>query len=203
METANNINQEKRKNVKNKVKNNTQICNNSKNVCDLSQNSIGLFAWVKTLISVHDYIPNIINLIDKVVAAKASSPIDGSAIFGDHKRGTYNQIEQVLNLQDRKVSLLNIYAMVENMVESLPKKYIDFVKLKFYKHKKTQYIAEELDIDERTAFRWSHIVLNKLVLYCEKNNWSEMFFAIQTQQEPWIKDRYQTYLKKLKTYNKV
>ena len=196
-------NNKKRKTVQEKVKKDAKINTNSLNVCKFDKTGVSLFAWVKTLISVHDAIPNIIKLIDKIITTKATSAIDGSSIFGDYKHGTYNQIEQVIDLQQRKLSLINIFKIIETMVQSLSKKHQEFVNLKFYKHKTVQYIAEELEIDERTAFRWSNNILSKLVEYCEKNNWGTMFFNSQTQDEPWIKEHYNKYYKKMMDYNKV
>lgn len=197
------INKEKRKNVVNKVKNDIIIKGDKANKCNFNKYGVSIFAWVKTLISVHDAIPNIIKLIDKMVAAKAASAIEGSSIFGDYQHGTFNQVEKLLDMQERKLSLLNVYAIIENMVASLPKKYREFVSLKYYKHKKMQYVSDSLEIDERTAFRWSNLILNKLVEFCEKNNWTEIFFISQTKSEPWIKDHYNKYLKRMMDYNRV
>ena len=169
----------------------------SKNNCSFSKTAVSIYAWVKTLVLAHDAIPNIINLIDKMVAAKAANPMGGSAIFGDHKHGTFKQIEEVLEMENRKISLINIYTIIENMVKSLPTNYQEFVRLKYYKRKTMQYISQELEIDERTAFRWSNVVLNKMVDFCIKNNWTEMFFMSQTKGEPWIREQYNNYCKKM------
>lgn len=193
----------KRKNDNKKVEKAIKNDNISQNYCDFDKSGVMLFAWVKTLLSIHDAIPNIIKIIDKIITTKATSAIDGSAIFGDYKHGTYNQIEQVIDLQERKLSLINIYTIIETMVSVLSKKQKEFVRLKFYKHKTVQYIAEELEIDERTAFRWSNNILSKLVNYCESNNWSVMFFNSQTKDEPWIKDHFSKYYKRMIEYNKV
>ncbi len=186
------------KKVKNRIQNSDLNCKNAKNnIWDIE-----LIAWVKTLIYVHDAIPNIIKYIDSLVSAKATTPTCGSLIFGDYKRGTYNQIEEVLNLQDRKLSLINLYTIIETMVNSLSQKYKAFVCLKFYKHKTGEYIAEELEIDERTAYRWSNSIINKLVEYCKSNNWSVAFFKSQTKQEPWLREHYYKHYSKLLMNNK-
>lgn len=193
----------KRKNAVENVKNGIKTSKNQEKMQKVNNLNISLFAWVKTLICLHDVFVNIIKLIDKMVCAKASSATQGSAIFGDYKHGTFNQVQELLDLQDRKLSLINLYTLTETMVDSLPKKYKEFVSLKFYKHKKNQYISEELNIDERTAFRWSHYCLNELVKYCENNNLTDMFFACQTSGEPWIKEHYDKHYKRLKDSIKV
>lgn len=195
-------NKKRKIDVKN-VKNGIKTSKNQEKMQKVNNLNISLFAWVKTLICLHDVFINIINLIDKIVYAKASSASQGSAIFGDHKHGTFNQVEELLDIQDRKLSLINLYTLTETMVDSLPTKYKEFVNLKFYKHKKMQYISDELGLDERTAFRWSHYCINELVKYCEKNNLTDMFFACQTSAEPWIKEHYDKHYKRLKDSIKV
>lgn len=203
MSNLNNLSVKKRKNDKNKVKNDIKTTKIDKNIQKTQYQSVAIFAWVKTLISVHDVLPNIIKLIDKMVEANAASATNGSAIFGDHRYGTFGQVQQILDMEERKLSLINLYKLIEEMTRSLPQKYAEFLNLKFYKHKKMQYIAEELEIDERTAFRWSHSVINLLVEFCEKNNWTEMFFMSQTHHEPWLREQYQKNYKKMLESDKV
>ncbi len=198
-----NFNNKKRKNTTKNVKNAIKIGEKQENLQKSNNLNVSIFAWVKTLVCLHDSFINIIKLIDKIVMAKASSVSQGSAIFGDYQHGTYNQVQELLDLQERKLSLINLYTITEKMVDSLPEKYKEFVNLKFYKHKKMQYISEELEIDERTAFRWSHHCINELVKYCEKNNLTDMFFACQTSAEPWIKEHYDKHYKRLKDSIKV
>lgn len=198
-----NSNNKKRKIASKSVKNGIKIGKNQEKMQKNHNLNISLFAWVKTLICLHDVFINIIKLIDKMVCAKASSASQGSAIFGDYKHGTFNQVQELLDLQDRKLSLINLYTLTETMVDSLPTKYKEFVNLKFYKHKKMQYISDTLELDERTAFRWSHYCINELVKYCENNNLTDMFFACQTSTEPWIKEHYDKHYKRLKDSIKV
>lgn len=197
------LNNKKRKNATKNMKNAIKTSKKQENLQKSDNLNISIFAWVKTLVCLHDTFINIMKLIDKIVVAKASSATHGSAIFGDYQNGTYNQVQELLDLQERKLSLINLYTFTEKMVDSLPKKYREFVNLKFYKHKKMQYVSEELEIDERTAFRWSHHCINELVKYCEKNNFSDIFFRCQTSSEPWIKEHYDKHYKRLKDSMKV
>lgn len=203
MNKLNNSINKKRKNQVNNVKKYIKTGENTKNLQKVANLNISVFAWVKTLICLHDAFSNAIKLIDKIISTKATSVTQGSSIFGDYKHGTYNQVQELLDIQERKLSLINLYSLTESMVDSLPQKYKEFVSLKFYKHKKMQYISEALEIDERTAFRWSHYCLNELVKYCENNNLTDMFFRCQTSSEPWIKEHFDKHYKRLKDSIKV
>lgn len=199
----NNCNAEKRKNATNKVKNGEKICENHNHDAFFKESDMSLTVWVKALLLSFGYIPNIIKLVDKAIASKAESPIQGSLIFGDYKHGTYNQVEELLDMQERKLSLINIYTFVKTMVSSLDKKYQEFIDLKFVKKRTVSYISQELDIDERTAFRWSNNVINKLVIYCKENNYTSYFIESQLTREGWIKEVYKKcYQKLINNYSK-
>ncbi len=171
--------------VKNSVKTakNSKIC---KNLKDLTTLQIKHLAIIKTLLNVHDNLPNIIKVVDTIIAQKASSPLDGSFIFGDLSGGTYSQMQSVIDLSDRKVSLINLYCLIDTMVASLPHKLQEVVKLKFYKHKRTSYLSEEFDVDERTVFRWANDALLQLLDFCKTSNWSIEFLLCQMEREGWM-----------------
>lgn len=177
-------------NLKNCVKNAKNI-KKYQNITNLSSKDLELLAWVKTLLCMHDTFPNIVKLIDKIVLTKSSSAGSGSLIFGDYKNGTYGQVEEVLKLEDRKVSIINLYTLVNTMVSSLKPQKQKFADLKFYKHKTMEYIAEELEVDERSVYRWANSVYLELLNYCLSNNWSLEFFYTQLASEGWLKEHYQ------------
>ncbi len=193
----NNETLKKCKNYNLKLKILIRNANFSNNNCDNSKIDIRLFAWIKTLLYVHNAIPNIIKLIDKMVSIKASSPYSGSYIFGDYKNGTYGQVQEILNIENRKLSLINLYSMIDELTKHVPEKYKAFLEMKFFKRKKISYVAEELEITERTAFRWVNSILEILYNYCLVNNWSVSFFESQVAREPWILDHYNRFYSKL------
>ena len=74
--------------------------------------------WIKTLISSYGTIPEIINSVDKIIEIQASKVSFSSDVFNKNK-STYSQLEGVIDLTERKNSLLNIYIMTKNMLEQL------------------------------------------------------------------------------------
>lgn len=188
------------KNVYNYNKNRLKLVKNDKkykNIQNLDFVDLQLLAWIKTVICVREKLPNIIKLIDKVVLAKSSSAGSGSLIFGDHKNGTYGQVEEVLKLQDRKVSLINLYALVEDLTSCLKPEQKKFIELKYYKRRTALAVAEELNIDERSVYRWANSILLKLLVFAKQNNWSSEFFCNQLQNEGWLYEHYEKHLKVL------
>lgn len=179
---------EKRKKVykktKNIIKNVDFQQQNAKN--ELDNGEIKLLAWIKTLLVIKRFLPNIICLVDKHILNMAQNSQTGSFIFGDVSQGTYGQVEAILNMEQRKMSLVNINLMIEEMLGSLDEKYKKFVYYKYFKNKNFVFCANELNIDERTAYRWHKLILIKLLKFCKLNNWKEDFFVAQLKDEKWI-----------------
>lgn len=163
---------------------------NSNTLKNINKEDHELYVWIKTLLGVHDFLPNIIKLVDSMVTKKASSLIDSSYIFGDNKNGTLSQMEKVIDMTERKVSLLNLYAIIEDMINGLDEKYKPFVIAKFYKRKKSNYLAEEFNIDERTVYRWANTVMKTLLDNCKRKNISVGFIYSQIEREGWLLEHY-------------
>ena len=178
-----------------KRKNQSKILKNTSNNSDfalktakneLSVSDITLLSWIKTMLVIKRFLPNIICLVDKHILNMAENSQAGSFIFGDLSQGTYGQVEAILNMEQRKMSLVNINIMIEEMIGSLDEKYKKFVYYKYFKNKNFVFCANELDIDERTAYRWHKLILIKLLKYCKLNNWKEEFFVSQLKTEKWV-----------------
>lgn len=183
----------KRKITINSLKNDANIIKYEENFAKkkLLSSDLKLIAWIKTVLHTKRFLPCIIKLIDKNVFDMASSCNNGSYIFDDRINGTYAQIEQLIEIEDRKLSLINMNMIADSMFDSLEKKYRDFVMLKFFKNKNYAFVAAELDVDERTLYRWNKIILTKLYKFCKLNNWTTNFFENQLQREKWILPHYE------------
>ena len=185
------------KNMKNDIKNVNLTQKFATNTV-FGEQQIKYISWIKTLLWAHRILPNIVSTIDKIVLSYATSFSNGSHIFDDKTNGTFGQVDEIIKLEDRKVSLINLKIMIETMVASLPKKYKDYVELKYYQNKKYPVVALELDIDERTCYRWNKIVLTKLMKFCALNNWSLEFIVSQVKVEKWLIPHYNKNYKLIK-----
>lgn len=193
------------KNVKNnkkrkKCENNCNICSNSTKITHISKqkydNSLldeayktDLVIYIKTLLEVYKSLPNIINIIDKIIEKKASI-LSTSNIYGNSYLATYNDIDKVINMGDRKNKLLNIYVIIEKLLDSLEDKDRKIAVLKFVQKNTTEEIAKDIGATERTVFRRALRIIEKLSIYALKNNWSTTFIKNQIGNEPWIQEIY-------------
>jgi len=167
-----------------KCKSEQKKCNNISQICQnghvfvkssISKDDIYVLSWIKTILTIKRFLPNIICLVDKHILSMAANSYSGSFIFGDMKNGTYNQVEQIIEMEQRKMSLINVKMLIDEIYGSLDEKYQKFVDLKYFQNKNFPSVALGLEIDERTAYRWNKIILTKLLKFCKLNNYQKSF----------------------------
>lgn len=187
--------------------------NSNKNKEDLIKKAYEtkLIWYIKALLQIYKTLPNIISIIDKIVERKASSLIPASSIYGNTYSNTINQINKVLDMTARKDKLVNLYVLIEEMLNNLPSKDKTFAKLKFIQKNSTQDIIKELKIAERTVYRNSKLIIEKIAIYLLNRNYTVAFFNNQIGNESWIYEIINQKIKedsvnnnryKIKVYNK-
>ena len=86
--------------------------------------------WIKTLLSAHSNLPEIIKSVDKIIEINASSLSFITDIYNTEK-STYAQVEKVIDLTERKNKLLNIFLMSKNLLSSVSEDDRLFLKRKY------------------------------------------------------------------------
>ena len=82
--------------------------------------------WIKTLLSSQSTFPEIIKTLDKIIELQATSLSFSSTIY-NLENPTFNQIEKVIDLSDRKTHLLNIFVMTKELTKGLSFSDADFL----------------------------------------------------------------------------
>ncbi len=144
--------------------------------------------WIKTLLSSYGIFPEIIKTIDKIIELKASSVSFASDIY--NFTSTYNQVEQVIDLTERKNYLLNIHCICNKILESVNKSDFEFLEKRFVYNWKTEELASEFNISTRTVYRRIEKLIDDIYLTLKANNWSTRFIESQIKNEDWLKQRY-------------
>lgn len=155
-----------------------------------------LISYIKTLFEAYKTIPNILKILDKIIEKRASTIMPSSYIYGNSPSSTYNEIDKVIDLTDRKNKLINIYVMVEKMLNSLNEQDRKVCILKYIKKTLISDIATELKTTERTIFRRCIKIIEKLSLFCLSNNWSSAFIKNQIKDEQWLFEILKTKIEK-------
>lgn len=145
--------------------------------------------WIKTLISEQNTIPEIIRTVDKIIEIQASSVSFSSDIF--NKNGsTINQVERVIDLTERKNSLINIYVMTQKMLKTLSADDYDFLERKFIYNWGMEEIADYYSISPRTVYRKIDKLIKTIYDECIKLKWTLKFVESQIKHEDWLKEKW-------------
>lgn len=150
--------------------------------------------WIKTLISVQTNLPEIINSVDKIIEANASSLSFASDIYNAEK-STMSQVEKVIDLTERKNKLLNVYLISKNLLNSLCENERVFIKRKFIYNWTAEELAQEEDVSIRTIFRRTDKILDKIYEFTKRKNWSLGFILMQVKNESWLHEKFNRYAK--------
>lgn len=145
--------------------------------------------WIKALISSYNTIPEIIKTVDKIIEIQASSVSFVSDIYNKNG-GTIDQVERVIDLSERKNSLLNIFIMTKKMIQSLPAEQFEFLERKFIYNWSNEELANYYEISLRTVYRKIDKIIDSIYDFCLKNKWTLKFIELQTKQEGWMKEKY-------------
>jgi len=145
--------------------------------------------WIKTLLSSHGTIPEIIKTLDKIIELQASSVSFASDIYGQDK-STMSQVERVINLSERKNFLLNVYIMSKELLNGLNESDIDFLQRKYIFNWSAEELARDLDISVRTVYRRIDKLIDDIYIKLKSKNWSLRFLESQVKNEHWLLDKF-------------
>ena len=145
--------------------------------------------WIKTLLSSYNIFPEIIKTVDKIIELQASSVSFATDIYnGDHT--ALYQIERVIDLTERKNSLLNAHVMTKEIIKTLENSDFEFLEKRYVYNWNCEDLAREFDISVRTVYRKIDRLINEVYLKLKQNNWSLKFLESQLKNEFWIKEKF-------------
>lgn len=150
--------------------------------------------WIKTLISIQSNLPEIIKSVDKIIEVNASSLSFISDIYNTQK-GTYAQVEKVIDLTERKNKLLNLYLISKNLLTGLAEDERTFLKRKFVYNWTAEELAIDYQVSTRTVFRRTEKLLEKIYEFTKRKNWSLSFIISQVKNESWIFEKFNRFAK--------
>lgn len=154
--------------------------------------------WIRTLLSSYSIFPEIIKTVDKIIELQASTVSFASDIYnGDNS--TLGQLEKVIDLSERKNSLVNIYLMTKDMLSGISNEDNEIIEKRFCLNWTAAEIAQDYNISLRTAYRKIDKIINEIYHVCKDRNWSLRLIESQVKDEAWLHDRY---IKSIKEYLK-
>lgn len=177
------------------TKNTNQLKNYIENLTEEQEQKF----WIKTLLTTHSKIPEIIKAVDKIIELQATSVSFMSDIY-NREKSTLNQVEKVIDLSERKNNLLNIYIMSKKLTKNLSFSDADFIEKKFVYNWTSEDLAKEFNISVRTVFRKIDKLISEIYETTKRNNWSLRFFKSQVKNERWLHEKF---IKQVSEYFKL
>lgn len=145
--------------------------------------------WIKTLLSSYQIFPEIINTVDKIIELQASTISFSSDIYNKNKT-PFDEFERVIDLSERKNSLLNIYIMTKELLKKLSYSDNEFIEKRFIFNWSTDELAKEYLVSIRTIYRRTDKIINQIYKSAIANNWTLKFIESQVKDEGWLKERF-------------
>lgn len=144
--------------------------------------------WIKTLLNSYKYFPNLIKTVDKIIELRASTVSFSTDIFNSSKK--QNQIEYIIDMGERKKSLINIYVMVTKFFKALPEDMKELAEKKFFDKCTNEDLAMEMNISLRTVYRKISRIIDNIYDFCVQKKWSLEFIELQVCEEDWLIDNF-------------
>lgn len=145
--------------------------------------------WIKTLLSVHSNLPEIIKSVDKIIEINASSMSFITDIYNTEK-STYAQVEKVIDLTERKNKLLNLFLMSKNLLSSIDEDERLFLKRKYIFGWTAEELSQEYQVSIRTVFRKTEKIIEEIFEKAKKKSWSLNFINLQVKDELWLIEKF-------------
>lgn len=145
--------------------------------------------WIKTLLSVHSNLPEIIKSVDKIIEINASSLSFITDIYNTEK-STYAQVEKVIDLTERKNKLLNIFLMSKKLLSSVNEDDRLFLKRKYIFGWTAEELSQEYQVSIRTIFRKNEKLIEQIFEKTRRKNWTLKFITLQVKDELWLIEKF-------------
>lgn len=150
--------------------------------------------WTKTILTVYRYLERIAGAIDKIImqSALGSGNICGQNYYFNN---VYSVTDKIINLSERKVTLINLKVLIEDTLAEIDKKDALILIEKFLDGEKTKEIMERNNISMRTVFRKLDNALKSFGNRLNVKGYDENKIYSMLKDENWILNVYSRYSK--------
>lgn len=114
--------------------------------------------WCKSFLSIYHIIPNIVNSIDRLVLLKG---INSAYYSHGQNNSTIKQIDSVINLSQKKVSLINLKVLTDEVLLEMNEKNSKLLIIRFINNINCKKAIELSGMTRRTYFRALNRALNE------------------------------------------
>lgn len=147
--------------------------------------------WSKTLLNIYGCLFRLTKEIDKIVL-KFGLSCGGHNSFGK----TYRDAEKVIELTQRKITLINIKVLIEKCLDELDLSSCKILTLKFVDKVSSETVIKALEFKRRTYFRKYNQAISKFANLLLVNGFDSKNVFKLIGDETWILDIFNEYKKK-------
>lgn len=137
--------------------------------------------WCKTFLNAYRCLEKITQAIDKIVLATGLNlSLDASI-----------STSKILELTERKITLINLKLFIEKLLNSLEKEHAQIIVLKYVDQVKSEDIANQMNMSCRTFFRKVNASLKSLELALKRECKTHEILLKEYEHEAWLIDLFE------------
>lgn len=149
-----------------------------------------LTTWIRTLLAIYPTLPNIERVISSIIESRACSLNSCYAPNGQMKYSSYEHVNRVLQIIERKDKIIDLYHSIRDLLKILSKEEMRFVEMRFFHRVKPEKIATILGVSRRSVYRYTTRIIDKIALDCMDKGISSLYLKNKVEGESWIFAQY-------------
>lgn len=130
--------------------------------------------WCNAMLVAYSSLPQIVKDIERSIDLRVKSGFGSRHLY--YGISTEELLTGILNLNQRKIRLINIKVLVDKSLQALSEREQEFIKLKFFIKKPLREVAERLGVSLRTAFRIYDRVMERVEYALHRMGFDEAWF---------------------------
>ncbi len=151
--------------------------------------------WTKTILSVYRYLERISGAIDKIILQSALNSRNVST-FNYFQTNTYAISNRIIDLSDRKITLINLKILIENTLKEIKKSDAELLIQKYFDNWKIKEICQYHNLSTRTSFRKIENAVKTFSCRLSLKGYNADSIAQMLKNEGWILNVYSRFIKK-------
>ena len=151
--------------------------------------------WTKTLLTVYRYLERIAGAIDKIVLQSGlnSATLSNPNLYYNN---VYSISQKIIDLSERKVTLINLKVLIEDVLSEIDGKEAEILIEKFFDGIKFRDLILRHDVSMRTIFRRYNKAMLSFSSRLAANGYSDSKLQHMVENEGWILNVYQRFANK-------
>ena len=147
--------------------------------------------WSKTILEVYRYLPRVTYAYDKIIKTKAINSQYSRSYDGFYS--VYDVTNSIIDLSQRKITLINLKLITEKILKSMDKKYAKLLILRFIDGNKFNELASIFKVSQRTLFRRITKALDCFTYHLTLQGYNSKKLYEELKDEKWVMEVYKSY----------